>query len=110
MENEIKKAVSSVRSFSDVSNKLHKGFDGIFAKNISTEKLIAEIENDKTDLRKDLESLKAKVSAFTLITSNAGIRSQLKEMEDKLKEFERKKLSIRYKIERLISLIRGEKN
>lgn len=110
MEAEIKKAVLSVRSFNDVSNKLHKGFDGVFAKNISTEKLVAEIENDKTDLKKDLEALKSKVMAFTLVTSNAGIKSQLKEMEDKLREFERKKLSIRYKIERLVSLIRGEKN
>jgi chromosome segregation ATPase len=108
MEGDIRKAVSAVQSYIGVSDKVHKSFNGYFSKNISTEKLIAEIENDKTDLTKDLETLKSKVLAFTLITSDATIKSQLKDMEDKLKEFERKKLSIRYKIEKLISMIKGD--
>jgi chromosome segregation ATPase len=108
IENDIRKAVGAVQSYIGVSDKVHKSFDGYFSKNITTEKLISEIENDKTDLNKDLESLKSKVLAFTLVTSNASIKSQLNDMEDKLKEFERKKLSIRYKIEKLVSLIKGE--
>jgi chromosome segregation ATPase len=108
IEGEIKKATVSMESFMGINTKVHKSFDGYFSKNIATEKLISEIENDKTDLTKDLESLKSKVLAFTLITSNSGIKSQLKEMEEKLKGFERKKLSLRYKIERLISMIKGE--
>jgi hypothetical protein len=107
LENEIKEKLGALRSYSGIGDKVHKGFEGVFSKNISTEKLIAEIENDKTDLTKDLESLKTKVLTFTLLTNNSTMKSQLKEMAYTLESFERKKLSIRYKIEKLLGLIKG---
>jgi chromosome segregation ATPase len=107
IEEHVRKAVNSVQAFIGVNDKVHKSFDGYFSKNISTEKLISEIENDKTDMTKELESMKSKVLEFTIMTSNPEIKSQLKELDDKLKSFERKKLSLRYKIEKLISLIKG---
>jgi len=103
----LRKVISSAQSYAEVGDKVHVGLEGYFSKNINTEKLISDIENDKTNLTKDLESLKSKVIAFTLITSNESIRSQLKDMENQLKDFEGKKLSIRYKIEKLISMIKG---
>jgi chromosome segregation ATPase len=107
LENEIKEKLGALRSYSGVGDKVHKGFDGVFSKNITTEKLIAEIENDKTDLTKELESLKKKVATFSLLTNNSSMKSQLKEMTSTLESFERKKLSIRYKIEKLLGLIKG---
>jgi chromosome segregation ATPase len=107
IENEIKSGISSFQSYSSVGDKVHKSFDGYFTKNIATEKLIAEIENDKTDLSKDLESLKQKVLTFTLMTTNSTIKSQLKELSYKLDDYEHKKLSIRYKIEKLVGMIKG---
>jgi chromosome segregation ATPase len=107
LENEIKEKLGSLRSYSGIGDKVHKGFDGVFAKNISTEKLIAEIENDKTDLTKELESLKSKVLTFSMLTNNASMKTQLKDMTSTLESFERKKLSIRYKIEKLLGLIKG---
>ena len=107
IENEIKQGISSFQSYSSVGDKVHKSFDGYFTKNIATERLIAEIENDKTDLTKDLESLKQKVLSFTLMTNNSTIRSELKELSYQLDSFEHKKLSIRYKIEKLVSMIKG---
>jgi len=108
LESNMKKAISSVQSYAGISDKVHSSLDGYFSKNISTEKLIAEIENDKTDLTKYLEELKSKVLKFTLMTSNESIKGQMKDIEAKLKEFERKKLSIRYKIEKLVSMIKGK--
>jgi chromosome segregation ATPase len=107
LESEIKEKLGAIRSYAGIGDKVHKGFDGVFAKNITTEKLIAEIENDKTDLVKDLEKLKTKVATFTMMTNNATIKSELKDMAYTLESFERKKLSIRYKIEKLLGLIKG---
>jgi len=107
LENEIKEKLGALRSYSGMGEKVHKGFDGVFSKNITTEKLIAEIENDKTDMTKDLEALKAKVLAFTLLTNNSTVKSQLKDMAYTLESFEHKKLSLRYKIEKLLGIIKG---
>lgn len=107
LENEIKEKLGALRSYSGVGDKVHKGFDGVFAKNITTEKLIAEIENDKTDLTKELETLKSKVLTFSLLTNSSSMKTQLKDMTSTLESFERKKLSIRYKIEKLLGLIKG---
>jgi chromosome segregation ATPase len=107
LESDIKRRTGSLQSYGAVSDKVHSSFNGFFSKNINTEKLISEIENDKTDLTKELESLKKKVESFTLVTSNASIKSQLKEIESQLKNFERKKTSIKYNIEKLLSFIKG---
>jgi len=106
LENEIKEKFGSL-SYSGIGDKVHKGFDGVFAKNITTEKLIAEIENDKTDLTKDLESLKKKVETFSLLTNSSSMKTQLKDMTSSLETYEHRKLSIRYKIEKLLGLIKG---
>jgi len=108
IENDIKTRMSSLQSHAGVSDKVQGNFSGFFSKSINTEKLIAEIENDKTNLTKDLEALKTKVNSFTLQTTNIIIHSELKDIEVKIKEYERKKLSIRYKIEKLITTIRGK--
>jgi chromosome segregation ATPase len=107
IEEEIKSKVGVIKSYSGLGDKVHKSFDGFFSKNISTEKLISEIENDKTDLTKDLEALKKKVLAFTLMTANSSIKSELKELGHSLESYERKKLSIKYKIEKLLGMIKG---
>jgi chromosome segregation ATPase len=107
LENEIKEKLGTLRSYSGIGDKVHKGFDGVFSKNITVEKLIAEIENDKTDLTKELEALKNKVMTFTLLTNNNSMKTQLKDMTATLESFERKKLAIRYKIEKLFGLIKG---
>jgi len=107
LENEIKEKLGALRSYAGIGDKVHKGFDGVFSKNISVEKLISEIENDKTDLVKELETLKSKVLAFTLMTNNTMIKTELKDMAYTLESFEHKKLSIKYKIEKLLGLIKG---
>jgi chromosome segregation ATPase len=107
LENEIKEKLGSLRSYSGIGDKVHKGFEGVFAKNITTEKLISEIENDKTDLTKELEALKTKVETFSLLTNSSSMKTQLKDMTSTLESYERKKLSIRYKIEKLLGLIKG---
>jgi len=107
IEEEIKAKVGAIKSYAGLGDKVHQSFDGFFSKNINTEKLISEIENDKTDLTKDLEALKKKVLTFTLMTNNSTIKSQLKELSYSLESFERKKLSIKYKIEKLLGIIKG---
>jgi chromosome segregation ATPase len=107
IEEEIKSKVGETKSYADVGDKIHRSFDGFFSKNINTEKLISEIENDKTDLTKDLEELKKKVLAFTLMTNNSSVKSELKEISYSLDLYEHKKLSIKYKIEKLLGLIKG---
>jgi len=106
IEKEIRTKVENIESHSGVSDKIHQSFEGFFSKNIATEKLISEIENDKLSLTKDLEALKAKVISFTLLTSNAEIKSELKDIESQIKMFEVKKSSIKSKIEQLISLFK----
>jgi len=107
IEEEIKSKVGAIKSYAEVGDKVHKSFDGFFSKNINTEKLISEIETDKTDLTKDLETLKKRVLTFTLMTNNSTIKSQLKELELSLESYEHKKLSIKYKIEKLLGIIKG---
>jgi DNA repair exonuclease SbcCD ATPase subunit len=107
IEEEIKSKVGTIKSYTGLNDKVHKGFGGFFSKNIETEKLILEIEKDKTDLSKDLEALKKKVLAFTLIAGNASIKSELKDLEQSLASYEHKKLSIKYKIEKLLGIIKG---
>ncbi|MGV8141513.1 MAG: hypothetical protein ACP5NW_03670 [Candidatus Woesearchaeota archaeon] len=108
LENNIRQRMNSMHSYGSTSEKIKSTFGGFFSKNISTEKLISEIENDKTDLTRELESFKKKVEAFTLATSNVSIKSQLKDIESQLKNFERKKTAIKYKIEKLLSFIKGK--
>jgi len=107
IEEEIKAKVGVIKSYAGVGDKVHKSFDGFFTKNIDTEKLISEIENDKTDLIKDLEALKKKVMTFTLMTNSTTIKSQMKELAYSLETYEHKKLSIKYKIEKLLGIIKG---
>ena len=80
---------------------------GIRSKKIDTEKLISEIQNDKTSLVKDYEALKSKVEKFTLISSHASIKAGMKNLEEDLKNLEKKKSSIRSKIEKLVGFIKG---
>jgi hypothetical protein len=108
MENEIKDRMNALQSHSGISDKVQGNFSGFFSKSITTEKLIAEIENDKTDLTKNLEALKSKVNSFTLQTTNLIMKSELKDIDIKIKEYEHKKLAIKYNIEKLISTIRGK--
>ncbi len=107
MEEEIKSKVGAIKSYAGIGDKVHKSVGGFFSKNIETEKMILEIEKDKTDLSKDLEVLKRKVLAFTLMTGHASIKSELKDLEHSLASYEHKKLSIKYKIEKLLGIIKG---
>ena len=106
-EKELRERIGKIESYTGISDNLHKSFDGFFMKNINTEKLIGEINNDKLELQKDLEKLKNKVLAFTLISGTTGAKSQLKDIYEELKECEKKKLTIKFKIEKLVSLIKG---
>jgi DNA repair exonuclease SbcCD ATPase subunit len=109
IEKEINNNITNVKSHAGLSDKVHNSFEGFFSKNISTEKLISEIESDKLSLTKDLEALKTKVISFTLLTSNAHIQSELKDIERQIKIYETKKMSIKSKIEQLISLFKKNK-
>jgi chromosome segregation ATPase len=108
LETDIRQRMGSLQSYGDVSGKVHSAFSGFFSKNADVEKLISEIENDKTDLTKEMESLKAKVDAFTLAASNPSIKSQIKDIDSQIKNFERRKSSIQYKVEKLLSFIKGK--
>jgi chromosome segregation ATPase len=108
MEKEISSKTGPMQSYSSISDKIHKSFDGFFSKNISTEKLISEIENDKLDLAKDLEALKSKVTKFTLISTHADMKSRMSDLEDNLKALEKKKSVISVKIEKLVNMIKGK--
>ncbi|HYD03271.1 MAG TPA: hypothetical protein VEC16_03135 [Alphaproteobacteria bacterium] len=107
IETDLKQKMSSMKNYAGLNGKLGAAFSGAIAKNISTEKLIAEIENDKTSLAKDLEALKTKVEKFTLISSHSNMKTGFKDLENTLKELEKKKGGIRAKIERLVSMIKG---
>jgi len=108
MEEEIHGKAGAMQSYTSISDKIHKSFDGFFSKNISTERLISEIENDKTSLVKDLESLKSKVHAFTLLTTHADMKSRMTGLENDLRNFEKKKSAIASKIEKLVNMIKGK--
>jgi len=108
MSKEIHSKTGESSSYASMNDKIHKGFEGFFSKTIDTEKLIKEIEGDKKGMMDDLEALKKKVTAFTLLTSNASIKTQMNDIEGKLKAYEGKRLNIRYKIEKLLLLIRGD--
>jgi chromosome segregation ATPase len=108
IENNIKERMRSLQSHAGISDKVQGNFGGFFSKSISAEKLIAEIENDKTDLAKNLDALKSKVNSFTLKTTNVIIKSELKEIENKIKEYEHKKTAIKFNVEKLINIIRGK--
>ncbi len=109
IEKELSSQKESINAHSALSDKVHKGFEGFFSKNITIEKLITEIESDKLSLAKELEALKAKVISFTLLTSSVHIKSELKDIESKIKEFENKKMSIKGKISQLISMFKKTK-
>jgi len=108
METEINSKTGSMQSYSSISDKIHKSFDGFFSKNIATEKLISEIENDKLSLSKDMELLKSKVIKFTLISTHADMKLRMKDLEDELQNIEKKKSGISAKIEKLITMIKGK--
>lgn len=110
LEKQIREKTINMESHAGLSDKLHQSFEGFFSKNISTEKLISEIENEKLSLIKDLEELKLKVQAFTLLTSNSSIKSELKDIEDKIRRFELRKQSIKSKIAQLVSLFKPNKS
>lgn len=104
---EMRSKTGEFKSYSDVNDKIRKGFEGFFAQTIGTDKLISEIEKDKEDLKKDLELLKNKVLAFNLMTANVNIRTEMKDIEDQLKLYDARRDGIRSKVEKLITLIRG---
>jgi chromosome segregation ATPase len=108
MSTELKKKISTMKSISESGGKIKGVVNGFFTKNINTEKLIKEIENDRTDLTKEYQSLKDKVEKFTLISVHSNLKGEMKDLESKLKELEKKKSSITLKLEKLISLIKGK--
>jgi len=98
----------SINTYTDITGKVRGSFDGFFAKNIETEKLIQEIAADKNDLQKELETLKSRVEVFTILSSTPNIKAQIKEIEEKVKSYDARRLGIKYKIEKLISRIKGK--
>ncbi len=106
---EIKTKAAGFDSYSNVSEKIHKSFEGFFSKNINTEKLINEIEKEKEDLIKELEELKKKVLVFDIVRKNDSVKSQIKEIEDSIKSQELRRKGIKSKIEKLVLMIKGNK-
>jgi len=108
MDKDLREKIKGLKSYDDVSSKIHKSFEGFFLKNINTEKLIAEIENDKEGLKKELETMKNKILTFNILATNSNVKSQIKEIEEILKNYEHKKIGIKYKIEKLIATFKGK--
>jgi chromosome segregation ATPase len=93
--------------YGDTGRKIYDGFKGFFTRNIEMEKLVNQIEEDKNDLRKDLDMLKAKVQAFTILVNDKDRKIHMKEIEDALKSYDKRKTGLKGKVDHLIELIKG---
>lgn len=102
-----KEKTREILKYHDAGKKIYESFKGFFIKKIKTEELINKIDKEKTDMVKELEDLKRKVAAFSLMTKNQDIKGEMKEIEAKIKKMESNKNSLMKKIESLVNYIKG---
>jgi chromosome segregation ATPase len=99
--------VKEVQNYAEMGKKIYDGFENLFAKKIKTGDLIAEIETEKDNLKKELELLQQKVEVFNVISKHASVVDKLGDIEKTLAAYEKRKETLSGKINNLIGFIKG---
>ena len=76
-------------------------------KNIEIEKLINNISSEKSSLTNDMQNLKNKALAFSLMSKNKDVRTQLTEIEVSMKSIDSRRINLKTQVIKLIDLIKG---
>jgi transposase len=83
-------------------------FDAFFKKRMETEKILAGLEQHKTEMAHELEGLKQKAVAFNLVSGKADVGKYVGELEHQFKEYDKKKSLFQGEIEKLRSFMGKE--
>ncbi len=93
--------------YHDAGKKIYDSFKGFFLKRIKTEEMISSIDKEKILLVNELEELRNKTRAFSLITGDKNISKEMDEIKKKIMKIENQKNGLMRKIERLADYIKG---
>ncbi len=103
-----KEKTQEMMKYQDAGKKIYDSFKGFFLKRIKTEELIGAIDREKALMKKELEELRNKTQAFSLMTKNKDIKKEMEEIKKKIKKVEDKKNGLMKKIEHLVDYIKGK--
>jgi len=96
-----------LNAYADTGQKIYDSFKGYFMKNIEIEKLINNISSEKSSLTNDMQNLKNKALAFSLMSKNKDVRTQLTEIEVSMKSIDSRRMNLKTQVIKLIDLIKG---
>ncbi len=97
-----KRKASKLESYEYLGKKIKGSFEGFFDKTIRISKKIDEIDKEKDELRRRLLSVKEKARALKLMSSNANLKSQAREIDAEIKKQEEAKGKLFKKIRSLL--------
>jgi len=100
------KNTKKIRDDIKESERLSEKFKDFFNKKIETINLVDKINQDRNDIKKELDQFIARANAFSASSKSADIQKEILIMEKKFREIDRKKSVFEKEIGMLCSLVR----
>ncbi len=106
--NKVKSAKEEMSSYRGEAEAIQKKFKDLFEKNSETSELIQNLEEEKLEMKKELEELKRKAQVFNIASKDTDIEEYLSELEDRFEHYKERKDSFLEQLQRLKNLIVGK--
>jgi len=105
----IKEKKDDMEGFEGEGVRIADEFEKFFKKKANTDKLLDKIDDEKTDLQKEMNDLILSAKAFQLTTKSADVKKHISELENKFQKLENKRSNFKSDIEKLNSVVLGRK-
>jgi len=98
----------SIEKYQFESTQAAEKFKSFFDKKAKTEELIGSLEKEKKELEKSMQDLIRKARSFNLSIKSSDVKNYVKELEESLKNIDKKKVGFIQKLGELTDLISGK--
>ncbi len=97
----------TITTYEKEGAKIIEKFDTFFKRRVQTEKILNRLEQQKAEMKHELEALKNKALAFDLLGHGGDVKQYVEELTRAYKAFEKKKSAFQAGVEKLREFIAG---
>lgn len=103
-----KQNIDNIKNHSQKGAKMFLDFENTIKKKIDAQKIFDDIEKEKALIISGLEELKKKIRSFTIVNKNFDAKEEMKDIEKKILEFEKRKEGLSVKISSFMNILKSK--
>jgi len=107
--NKIKQRKTDIETLSSKGREQAANFEKFFSKKSQIDKLFKEVEDNKSDLKKEMETMINQARAFNVAVSTGDMKKHIQELLNRYEKVEKKKQNMKGSMDKLVDMLKAQR-